>query len=100
MAEIEPGITNNTDESRYEIRFGDELVGHAEYTLNDGLITFTHTEIDPAHEGKGLASKLVRFTLYDVRADGTRKVLPLCPYVKGWMQRNTDYLDLAFNSAR
>ncbi len=100
MAEIEPGITNNTDESRYEIRLGDELVGHAEYTLNDGLITFTHTEIDPAHEGKGLASKLVRFALDDVRADGTRKVLPLCPYVKGWMQRNTDYLDLAYNSAR
>ena len=68
MAEIEPGITNNTDESRYEIRLGDELVGHAEYTLNDGLITFTHTGIDPAHEGKGLASKLVRFALDDVRA--------------------------------
>ena len=100
MAEIKLGITNNTDESRYEIRLGDELVGHAEYTLNDGLITFTHTEIDPAHEGKGLASKLVRFALDDVRADGTRKVLPLCPYVKGWMQRNTDYLDLAYNSAR
>ena len=100
MAEIEPGITKNTDESRYEIRLGDELVGHAEYTLNDGLITFTHTGIDPAHEGKGLASKLVRFALDDVRADGTRKVLPLCPYVKGWMQRNTDYLDLAYNSAR
>ena len=94
MAEIEPGITNNTDESRYEIRLGDELVGHAEYTLNDGLITFTHTEIDPAFEGRGVGSQLVRQVLDDVRATGERRVLPVCPFVKRWIQRHPDYQDL------
>lgn len=100
VADIEPTITNNPEQSRYEIRLGGQLAGFAEYVLNDSLITFTHTEIDPAFEGQGLASKLVRFALDDVRAEGQRKVLPLCPYVKGWMQRNPDYIDLAYNASR
>ena len=98
MAEIEPGITNNTDESRYEIRLGDELVGHAEYTLNDGLITFTHTEIDPAFEGQGLGSRLVRAALDDIRDTGGVKVLAVCPFVKGWMLKHPEYADLLYGS--
>lgn len=58
------------------------------------LITFTHTEIDPAFEGQGLGSKLVRFALDDVREHGDRKVLPLCPFVLGWMAKHPDYQDL------
>lgn len=88
-------VTDVPDERRYEVRSDGEVAGYAEYILTEGLITFTHTEIDPAFEGKGLGSVLVRGALDDVR---TRKlaVLPLCPFVKGWIQRHRDYADLVY----
>lgn len=90
------GVSNNTELKRYEVKVGDDLAGFAEYMLSNGLITFTHTEIDPAFEGKGLGSQLVRFALDDVRATGERKVLPLCPFVKGWMAKHPEYQDLHY----
>ena len=74
----------------------DHLAGFADYMLTDGLITFTHTEIDPAYEGQGLGSQLVRAALDDVRTTGERTVLPLCPFVKAWIQRHPDYMDLLY----
>ncbi len=90
------GVSNNAELKRYEVKVGDDLAGFAEYMLSNGLITFTHTEIDPAFEGKGLGSQLVRFALDDVRATGERKVLPLCPFVKGWMAKHPEYQDLHY----
>ncbi len=90
------GVSNNAELKRYEVKVGDDLAGFAEYMLSNGLITFTHTEIDPAFEGKGLGSQLVRFALDDVRATGERKVLPLCPFVKGWMAKHPEYRDLHY----
>ena len=89
-------VANNADLNRYEITVDGKLAGFAEYMLNPALITFTHTEIDPAFEGQGLGSQLVRFALDDVRAGGERKVLPLCPFVKGWMVKHPEYADLHY----
>lgn len=90
------GVSNNAELNRYEITVGDQVAGFAEYILSNGLITFTHTEIDPAFEGQGLGSKLVRAALDDVRDAGDRKVLPLCPFVKGWMFKHPEYQDLHY----
>lgn len=90
------GVSNNAELNRYEVRAGDKVAGFAEYILSNGLITFTHTEIDPAFEGQGLGSTLVRSALDDVREAGERKVLPLCPFVKGWMAKHPEYLELHY----
>jgi predicted GNAT family acetyltransferase len=52
-----------------------------------------HTEVDLAQEGKGLASTLVRGALDDIRARGG-VIVPLCPYVIGFLRRHPDYEDL------
>jgi predicted GNAT family acetyltransferase len=92
-------VVDVRDRRRYEITADGEAAGFAEYILTDDLITFTHTEIDPAFEGRGLGGALVREALDDVRSRGL-KVLPLCPFVKGWIQRHRDYADLVYGSAR
>lgn len=95
-ASEEPSVTHNAEASRYEVRLGDELVGFVDYILSEGRITFTHTEIDPSFEGRGLGSALIRGALDDVAANPeARRVQPLCPFVKGWMQRHPEYLELA-----
>jgi predicted GNAT family acetyltransferase len=89
-------VTNNAGAKRYEAHLDGGLAGFAEYQLTDELIVFTHTEVDPAFEGKGVGSALARFALDDVREDGTRKVLPLCPFIKGWIERHREYVPLVY----
>ena len=56
------------------------------------MITFIHTQVADAFEGKkGVASTLIRAALDDVRADGSRRVRPLCPFVRAFIQRHEDY---------
>lgn len=79
---------------RYEIRADGELAGFAEYRGGHGdTRAFTHTEIDPAFEGRGLGSELIAFALADVRAQG-RFVLPICPFVKSYLADHPAELDL------
>ena len=97
MADIE--VVDNPREHRYEARMGGELAGFAAYELTSGVITFTHTEVDDAFEGKGVGSVLVRGALDAVRAGGVRKVRPLCPFVKAYIGRHPDYQDLLQSAA-
>ncbi|GAB3580430.1 GNAT family N-acetyltransferase [Calidifontibacter terrae] len=94
----QPIVTNNPQQSRYEAHVDDAFAGRAEYELGDGLITFTHTIVEPQFEGRGVASALVRTALDDVRSDGSRQVLPECPYVKAWIEKHPDYLDLVYGA--
>lgn len=98
MSEVQ--VSHNQDASRYEAHLGGTVAGFAEYQLAKELIVFTHTEVDPVHEGKGVGSALARFALDDVRADGTRRVLPLCPFIKAWIGRNPGYADLVYGARR
>ena len=94
----EAALRNAEDKNRYEASLDGELAGFADYILTDGLITFTHTEIDPKFEGKGVGSALIRFALDDVRARGERKVLPICPFVKAWIGKHPDYHGLFYGT--
>ena len=93
-------VTNAPDERRYEARVDGELAGFAAYLTKDDLVTFTHTEVFSAYEGKGIAGTLVREALDDVRAEG-RAVRPVCPFVKRYIERHLDeYGGLVRPSAR
>jgi uncharacterized protein len=87
-------VTNNEAGQRYEARVDGELVGAAYYDTADDLIVFTHTEVDDAFEGHGVGSTLARAALDDVRADGRRKVIARCPFIRAWIDRHPDYQDL------
>jgi predicted GNAT family acetyltransferase len=86
--------SNNPEASRYEAQIDGELAGYAEYELTDKLVIFTHTKVEDRFEGHGVGGSLARFALDDVRASGTRHVLPLCPFIKDWIAKHPDYEDL------
>ena len=89
-------VVNNEAAHRYEAWLGEVLAGVSQYTLDDELITFTHTQVADAFEGKGVASALIRAALGDVRAGAFRKVRPACPFVGDFIQRHPDYQDLLY----
>ena len=91
-------VTDAAEQHRYEGRVDGELAAIAEYIRTPELVVFTHTEVLGGHEGRGVASQLVRSALDDVRRQQL-KVLPLCPFVAGWMQRHSEgYGDLEYRS--
>src|SRR3954452_1501021 len=90
--------SHNPSETRYEGHVDGELAGFAEYQLTERLVIFTHTQVDDAFEGHGVGSAIARFALDDVRASGTRAVLPLCPFIKGWIEKHPDYQDLVYGA--
>ena len=80
MTAGEPTIVDDVAAHRFEVRV-------------DGAVAFTHTVVDEAFEGRGLGSALARGALDAVRAEGSA-VLPFCPFIRSWIQRHPEYVDL------
>jgi len=81
------------ERERYEITVDGLPAGHLAYLLRRELIALVHTEVDERFEGHGLGSRLIRFALDDARKRGLA-VLPFCPFVKSFIERNREYADL------
>lgn len=90
---MEPTVTDAPEQSRYEIRDGDRLLGQAAYQRRGDQVVFTHTEVDSDAGHSGLGSTLVRAALDDVRGKGG-SVVPMCSFVRGWIERHPEYRDL------
>ncbi len=81
------------DRSRYELVDGDDVVGFADYTIDDDRVVLRHTVIDPSRRGQGLGAVLVQAVLDDVRPSG-HKVAPACWYVRQFIDGHLEYADL------
>jgi len=93
--DVDVDVSDNAGDRRYEARVDGSLAGFAAYRLRGAdVIVFTHTEVDPAHEGQGIGGALARGALDDVRARGERRVVALCPFIAAWLARHPDYQDL------
>ena len=90
---MEPTVKDAPEANRYEIRDGEQLLGHADYERRGDTVVFTHTEVDPDAGQSGLGSTLVRSALDDVRSQGG-SVVPRCSFVRGWIERHQEYADL------
>ncbi len=86
-------VVDNPERRRFEVRHGRTVLGWTSYEQTSDLLVFHHTEVKPRWEGTGLGSRLVRATLDHVREQDLQ-VLPLCPFVDGWIERHPDYADL------
>lgn len=86
-------IQDNPEKHRFETDLGDGSFAIAEYRLRDGKIVFTHTEVPPAHEGKGIGSALIRFALASARDRGL-EVVPICPFFRAYIVKHPEVQDL------
>ena len=85
-------VTHNEETYRFEAGI-DGLRAFITYSRFPGRIVFTHTEVPGPLEGQGLAAKLARVALDFARANHLR-VVPLCPYVSGFIRKHPEYQDL------
>ena len=90
---MEPTVRDNPEANRYEILDGDRVLGHADYERRGGTIVFAHTEVDQDSGVSGLGGTLARAALDDVRSKGLG-VVPQCSFVRGWIEKHSEYADL------
>ncbi len=83
-------VADAPDRERYELSLDGRVVGFSAYRIRPGLIAFVHTQVDGSLQGHGLADRLIRFALEDVRARGL-VVLPFCPFVNAFIQRHREF---------
>lgn len=87
-------VRDNPSQLRYElVDDGGDVIGEIRYRLEPGAVALVHTEVDPAHEGHGLAGVLVEGALRDLR-ERRLGVIPICPYVSAWLRRHPEQADL------
>jgi predicted GNAT family acetyltransferase len=85
-------VSQNEAEHRYEMEVEGQTA-FAQYNLNGSIITFTHTIVPEELEGQGIGSRLVSFALDDARQRDL-KVVPMCSFVRGYIERHPEYQDL------
>ena len=81
------------ENDRYVASLDGEVIGRADYVRRGDVVVIPHTQISPAHAGRGLGGRLVRFALDDIRARGLR-VGPACPFVSHYISEHPEYRDL------
>ncbi|MFE9957548.1 GNAT family N-acetyltransferase [Micromonospora sp. NPDC005299] len=93
-------MTDVPERDRFEAR--DETgatAGLVTYQLTGNIIAYTHTEVAPEFEGRGVGSLLARAVMDDARAN-RRTVVPICPFLSGWLEKHPEYDGIVVRSTR
>lgn len=83
---------HNAAENRYELNL-DDGTAFATYVRRGDVLYVTHTYSPPALRGRGVAARLVRDMMADVRSQGL-KIVPQCSFVVDYFDRFPDERDV------
>lgn len=86
-------VRNDAEHRQFTLEIDGRAVGKAEYRLRGDTYLFIHTEVDPEFQGRGVANRLARSALDDVRQQG-RTLVPLCPFIAAYIKRHPEYDDI------
>lgn len=93
LGDREINFRDEPDNHRYVVLVEGEVAGKAVYHLRGDRYLFVHTEVSDDYSGLGLATKLVHYSLEDLRSRHGRLV-PICPFYLAYLKRNPGYDDL------
>jgi low temperature requirement protein LtrA/predicted GNAT family acetyltransferase len=90
LEDVEVEVRDDPGNRRYTVEVEGRVAGKAEYRLRGETYLFVHTEVDPAYRGMGVANRLARFALDDVRERG-RTLVAICPFISDFIKRHPEY---------
>lgn len=93
-------VSDAPERERFEAHDEDgTLAGVVTYQLTGAIVVYTHTKVEPAYEGRGVGDTLARAVMDDARARN-RTVVPICPFLSGWLDKHREYDKLVARSTR
>lgn len=91
MADTE--VVHDAAQSQFLITVDGTRAGFADYSRTDDVLDFNHTVTEPAFQGRGLATELIRTALDEVRSDGLQ-IRASCSFVAAFVREHKEYADL------
>lgn len=86
-------IIFNEEEQEASAFDGEKKIGYCQYEKEDGIYRLTHTVVDKAYGGRGLAANLVDCIVDHARALN-KKILPICSYAVKKFDQDKKYADV------
>jgi hypothetical protein len=83
-------VIHDQKTERFEIHLGEGQVAQLIYQIHNDLMLFSHTEVPPAFEGKGIAGRLAGTALNYAREHGL-KIRSYCSYITMYIERHPEY---------
>lgn len=99
MTTLAAGDRKNDAAQRLTLQSDGHAVAFVEYYLFGHVAIVTHTEVDPAHEGRGHGSDMAQQALAHFRGQQWQ-VVPVCGFFAEQIRRRPEYLDLLTPSCR
>ena len=93
MAQSTGQVTHNEKGQQFEMPVSGGLAV-LRYSREAGRIDLLHTMVPPEDEGNGHGSSLVK-AAFDYARGARLGVVPTCPFVKAWLEKNPDGRDIA-----
>ncbi len=81
-------VTDNQAASRFELG-ADGSLAELLYRRVGNRLVLIHTEVPVELEGRGIGGALVTAAVDRAAREGL-KLVPLCPFARGWLQRHPD----------
>jgi len=98
MSESTIPVQHNPASQRFEA-IVDGMLCRTDYRMHGDTMMLVHTEVPSQLEGRGIASALVKAAFDHAGANGL-DVLPVCSYVRSWVQRHPEVEPLLAGGAR
>ena len=89
MTDLDPEIRDEREAKRYALDVEGQTAV-VTYNLVEGGLMVTETLVPEALEGRGIASRLARHVLADVKARGL-VILPVCPFFSGYLKKHPEW---------
>lgn len=92
---LDLNMRNNGDSKSYEAVIDGEVVGMIVYHIprGDQRVTLSHTIVKPEYRGRGVATRLVKYTLDELRARD-QKLTNYCTFVADYIADHPSYKEL------
>ena len=92
-------VEHSRAQERYEAYVADEYVGYLDYVDEREQVVITHTVIADRFSGHGYGAQLVRHVLDDL-APTHKPIVPVCPFVARFVEKNPAYAPMVVPISR
>jgi hypothetical protein len=96
MSNQPAAVEHQADQHRFVV-LQDGATAELTYRTSGSQIIFDHTGVPQALEGRGIGSALAKAGLDYARANNL-EVVPLCPFVRSYIERKPEYQPLLHKS--
>lgn len=86
-------VRENTALHRFELPIKGDAMAAAYYSIVDGRVVLTHTEVPAEFSGQGIATRLAQGTFDLLRRSGRKAVLK-CPFIGNFFATHPEYADV------